>query len=96
MNDKEKTDIALFRYGIIAPLVTGCNMTDKKRTEFFRDAAQKTYVRPDGSCIKFSSDTIYRYTKMYEEGGFDALKPKGRSDNGKSRKLDDDVTSQID
>lgn len=96
MNDKEKTDIALFRYGIIAPLVTGCNMTDKKRTEFFHDAAQKTYVRPDGSRIKFSSDTIYRYTKLYEEGGFDALKPKGRSDNGKSRKLDDDVISQID
>lgn len=96
MDDKEKTDIALFRYGIIAPLVTAGDLTGKERADFFRDAAKKTYVNPAGKDVKLSIDTIYRYAKKYDQGGFDALKPQGRVDVGRSRKMDKDITSQID
>ena len=90
-----KNSIALFRYGIIAPLVTSVSMTPEERGKFFRDASKKTYTLPDGSTRTYSSDTLYRYYKAYMNGGFDALKPNGRVDAGNSRKIDSDIASQI-
>ena len=95
MDDTLKNKIALFRYGIIAPLVTRGETTPKERGDFFRDAAGKEYRHPNGNLVTVSSDTVYRYFRKYTEGGFEALRPAGRSDLGKSRKLSDDITSQI-
>ena len=95
MDENFKNSIALFRYGIIAPLVTSVSMTPEERGKFFRDASKKTYTLPDGSTRTYSSDTLYRYYKAYMNGGFDALKPNGRVDAGNSRKIDSDIASQI-
>ena len=95
MDEVLKNQIALFRYGIIAPLVTKGETSPQERGDFFRDAAEKEYRHPDGRTVSVSSDTVYRYFRKYSEGGFDALRPVGRSDLGKTRKLSDDITSQI-
>ncbi len=95
MDNKYREEIALFRYGIIAPLITASETTPKQRGEFFRQASEKTYTMPDGRTVKPSADSIYRYYRAYQSGGFDALKPEGRSDLGVSRKLDKDTISQI-
>lgn len=96
MDEKEKEEIALFRYGIISELITGGEKTPKQRAEFFRSAAAKTYTLPDGRKTTFSTDTLYRYYNRYLKDGFDGLKPRGRIDAGRTRKLDSDITSQID
>lgn len=95
MDELYKDQIALFRYGIISPLITAGETTSSERGKFFRDAAKKKYTMPDGRVVSPSPDTLSRYYKAYQEGGFDALRPKGRSDLGISRKLDDDIISQI-
>jgi len=95
MDEILRNQIALFRYGIIAPLVTQGETSPQERGDFFRDAAEKEYRHPDGRMVSVSSDTVYRYFRKYSEGGFDALRPVGRSDLGKTRKLSDDITSQI-
>lgn len=95
MDENFKNKIALFRYGIIAPLVTSVSMTPEERGKFFRDASKKTYTLPDGSTRTYSADTLYRYYRKYKEGGFDALKPNGRVDAGNSRKIDSDIATQI-
>lgn len=95
MDEVLRTQIALFRYGIIAPLVTKGETTPAERGQFFRDAAQKNYLHPDGRFVTVSSDSVYRYYRKYSNDGFEGLKPNGRSDVGISRKLDDDITSQI-
>lgn len=95
MDEVLRNQIALFRYGIIAPLITKAETTPKERGQFFRDAAEKYYRHPDGRMVRVSSDSIYRYYRKYKEEGFDGLKPNGRSDIGKNRKLDDDIISQI-
>ena len=63
MDEIYKDKIALFRYGIIAPLVTAGDVSPKQRADFFRDASQKTYTMPDGKIVTFSIDTLYRYYK---------------------------------
>lgn len=95
MDEDFRNKIALFRYGIIAPLVTSVSVTPEERGKFFRDASKKTYTLPDGSTRTYSADTLYRYYRKYKEGGFDALKPNGRIDAGNSRKIDSDIASQI-
>lgn len=95
MDEILRNRIALFRYGIIAPLVTKGEITPAERGQFFRDATQKKYLNPDGQYVTISYTTISRYYKNYMEGGFDALKPTRRSDVGNSRKLNDDIISQI-
>lgn len=95
MDEKKMNDIALFRYGIIAPLVSGTIDEGISNMEFFRNASKKTYVNFRGEDIHISSYTIKRWYETYKSGGFDALKPKRRSDISKHRKVDDEIFNQI-
>jgi transposase len=95
MYEEMRNQIALFRYGIIAPLVTKGITAPSERGQFFRDAGSRTYEFIDGRTVTVSADTVYRYYRAYQNGGFEALKPAGRSDVGKIRKLDGDILAQI-
>lgn len=95
MDVKKLNDIALFRYAVIAPLVTGTLEDGLSETEFFERAASKVYENPKGEDIKISKYTIRRWYKIYKSEGFDGLKPKVRSDRSKYRKVDDDIISQV-
>lgn len=96
MDEKEKEEVALFRYGIIAPLVTRQVTGYSTPGAFFKDAAKKEYEFPTGRKVVLHPNTIYRYYKKYVTGGLDALKPGSRNDCGKSRRLDNDAMMQID
>lgn len=94
MTMDQKQKIALFRYSVIAPLETGTRGSISNN-EFFRQAAKKTYLSPDGTPASVSSSTIERWHQAYRKGGFEALLPQGRRDEGTSRKLDTDLQAQI-
>lgn len=95
MNDIERQKIALFRYGIIAPAVSGTYDETVSLKGFFRDAATKVYTNPRGEDTKVAASTVERWFYHYQRDGFDALIPKRRTDTGKPRKLDDDIMQQI-
>ena len=80
------TEIALFRYGLIAQLVhTPPNKGERERR--LREIAACPYRIP-GSKRKFVSvTTLRRYLKTYAAQGFDALRPVRRADAGTSRAL---------
>ena len=91
----QKQQIALFRYGIIAPLETGTSDPGISNNEFFRRAAQKTYTGPDGKPVTVGASTIEKWHRYYKKEGFDGLLPQSRSDEGISRSLDQDLQAQI-
>ena len=95
MNDEAKRNIALFRYGIIAPVVSGTYDEGKSIKEIFFDAAKRTYTNPRGEDVKFSASTLERWYYSYKKNGFDALVPKRRCDTGQPRKMDGDIMEQI-
>lgn len=95
MNNDARQKIALFRYGILAPVISGTYDENKSIKEFFRDAAKRTYTNPRGEEIKVSAATLERWYYNYRKCGFDALIPERRSDTGKPRRLDDDLMEQI-
>ena len=94
LTDKYRTDVALFRYGILAPLISG-TWEGTSDSQFFKEAASKTYTLPNGKEKNYTPHTIYRWYLAYSKDGFDALKIKNRGDNGKFRRIDDDIADQI-
>ena len=94
MEENLRNQIALFRYGILAPYIQR-QVDTKAPWTFFKDAADKKYQYIDGTFRSVSPSSIERWLKSYNEKGFDGLKPLGRSDVGKQRKIDDELSKKI-
>lgn len=95
MDNETKKKVALFRYGILAPLISGTYDEGMSVKEFFRNASKKVYTNHKGDDTKVAATTLERWYYKYKKDGFDALMPGRRSDTGKSRKLDEDIIEQI-
>lgn len=95
MTIDQKQQVALFRYGVIAPLETGTSDPAISNSEFFRQAAAKTYTGPDGKPKTVGASTIEKWHHSYMKYGFEGLLPQSRKDEGASRKLDQDLQAQI-
>lgn len=95
MEQEKKQQIALMRYAAIAPLITGTQDNFNSLSAYFRDASAKGSLMPDGTIHHYAPETYEKWYYMYKKDGFDALIPTGRSDCGKSRKIDEDLKVQI-
>ena len=95
MTFDQKQAVALFRYSVIAPLETGTADPSISNKEFFRQVAKKTYTGPDGKPVTVGASTAEKWHNLYKKGGFQALFPQSRSDEGIPRKLDPDLQGQI-
>ena len=95
MNQEKQHSIALMRYSVIAPLISGLSDDYTSLEAFFRDASAKGIVHPDGTVKHYAPGTIKKWYLNYKQDGFDALVPTGRADLGKPRKLDEELREQI-
>jgi putative transposase len=84
------TDIALFRYGLIAQLVHTPPDT-RQQERLLREIASRTYTIPGSTRTHVSLTTLRRYLKTYREKGFDALRPGPRTDVGAPRAFPPEV-----
>jgi putative transposase len=76
---ERNTQIALFRYGLIAQLLFD-PLSAGQLESALRQIAAKTYAIPYSSRTRVGVSTLRRYLKCYRQGGFDALRPRPRSD----------------
>jgi transposase len=86
MTSEEREAVALFRYGLIAPIL---NKHCDRQTYLQEICAQKHNV-PYYGLKEFSLSTVERWLSEYRKWGFDELKPKTRGDKGRSRALSDE------
>ncbi len=94
MDNIKNEQIALFRYGIISPLVTGTDNC-KSKQDFFTTYGNKQYRYVDGSLVFVSPGSIERWYYSYQKNGFNGLKVKSRIDQNTTRKLSDDLIQTI-
>lgn len=93
MDDKAE-QIALFRYGLIAPLV----LETLPRGELTRRAQQiasRLYDFPHTQRRQVSVDTLLEWTLRYRRQGLDGLKPKPRQDRGQMRAITPETAALI-
>lgn len=95
MKSEKQQEIALMRYGAIAPLISGLDENYPTKTAFYTEISAKGLIGPDGRVHHYAPATIERWYLDYQNHGFDALVPKGRSDAGMSRKLDEELQERI-
>jgi len=83
MDDKaEKT--ALFRYGLIAPLVLE-TLPRGELTRRAQEIASRLYDIPHSTRRQVSVDTLLEWTLRYRRNGLPALTPQPRKDQGQQR-----------
>jgi len=78
--------IALFRYGLIAPLVLE-SLPRGELTRRAEEIAARHYEIPGSQRTSVSVDTLLDWALRYRTGGFEALAPKPRQDRGQSRTI---------
>jgi len=82
---EEKAEkIALFRYGLIAPLVLE-PLPRGELTRRAREIAARTYDIPASTRRSVSVDSLLQWVLRYRHDGFPALAPKPRQDRGQTR-----------
>lgn len=81
----EDDKIAIFKYGIIAPVINDSSMNQKR---YFERAATREYDMP-GKIDRqtFNPRTFKKWLHVYRKEGYEGLKPSPRVDRGKSRKI---------
>jgi len=87
------TEIALFRYGLIAPLIHDPPPAGQQERRL-REIAAKSYTIPASTRTRVSVTTLRRYLKAYRASGFDALRPTPRADKGQPRAFPPDLVEQ--
>lgn len=91
-NQSPADELALFRYGIIAPVLYE---TRGKQTRYFKEMAQKVFDVPGLGRRRFSWKTFKGWLRLYRKQGYDGLKPQTRTDKGTSRSVDAFLASTI-
>ena len=85
--DKDsRTEIALFRYTLILPVLRG-EYPPKGKDELRRQIASGHYDIPHSTRHTVSLPTLARWERAYHEHGFEGLRPQGRSDRGRPRTI---------
>ena len=90
MND-HATEVALYRYGIIAPLLSP-DLDPAEARRVRADILERKHVFPgEGKAREISARTLRRWLEAYRRGGFAALGPRVRKDRGRPRHIDPGV-----
>ena len=84
--DKEQEKWAIFWCDLLSPVIFG-DIEAELTNQFLKATANEQILFPDGRFGNPSLSTLRRKFNRYQQGGFDALARKGRSDRGKSRNI---------
>jgi putative transposase len=82
-----RIEVALFRYTLALPLIQHDPKRDGSKKALRNNIAAMEYDIPHSRRRKVSVFTLRRWEKAFLKGGFEALKPKPRSDKGSCRAL---------
>lgn len=94
MDSEQKTQKALWRLGVLGPLVSA-RLKHGDRRDLFEEAAARWYEDDEGRRIEVTPRTVEDWYYRYLHGGLEALEPRERSDAGKSRVISPEIAELI-
>jgi len=90
MEETEREQIALFRYGIIAELVSR-PLAPREKEKLLGAIAERTWQVPGSRRTHIGRSTVRDWIELYKTHGFEGLKPSSRADAGRSRAIPEEV-----
>jgi transposase InsO family protein len=93
MLEKQKNEIATFRFGVICDFVNNPSMGHGHKEALLKEKCARKWSIPFSDKTRLSRSTIRRWIALYKSGGnkIEALFPKNRCDTGKSRTMDEET-----
>ena len=92
MDEQIREQIALARFKIISPVLAE---PGRKQNEYLRKQAEREHLMPHYGPKNYAMSTFKGWLRKYGKKGFDGLKPRGRSDRGRPRRLTDENLAVI-
>ena len=92
MEKDTRERIAIKRYQIISPVLAE---PARAQNEYFRQQAEREHDFPHYGPRKINVSTMKSWLRVFRRRGFNALKPKQRSDGGRPRRLNDQLLNVI-
>ncbi len=94
MHDVKVQRIATFRFGVIHDLVGHVELEPGDQERLIRQKCVRKWVIPFSEKTSISRATILRWMKLYKDSGgkLESLCVQGRSDQGKSRAMDEETS----
>lgn len=93
MNEEEKMETGLFRYGLIHPLLDD-SLSYGEKSAIRKKILSKTYDIPYSSRTTISERTLRNYIEWYRKGGFSGLMQCTRKDKGNVRAISEEVLKE--
>ena len=94
MSSEEDQEMALFRYQVIAPLLSLRGLRGDLRREI-RRLAERTHEHPRRGALRLGFGTIEEWMYRYRKDGLDGLRSQPRKDRGASRRIDGELAIRI-
>jgi transposase InsO family protein len=88
------TEVALFKYQVIAPLLGPAAPGETQRARIAA-LAERIHTHPVRGAIRLGYGTIEEWYYFYRREGLAGLRPKSRKDRGKSRCIDEVLAEEI-
>ena len=97
MTEEEKKEVATFRFGVICDLGNPFNRELGEQEQLIRDKCGRRWRIPFSEKTRIGRSTILRWMRRYREsnGRLESLYPRDRSDEGKSRAIDEETSLSL-
>lgn len=97
MTEEQKKQVASFRFGVIHDLVNRMDMDRGEQEKLIREKCSRKWNIPFSTKTHVGRTTILRWMQRYKSSGarIDSLYPPERSDQGKSRAMDEETVLSL-
>jgi putative transposase len=94
MNDEQKKQLAIFRFGVISDFVSPARLGWGERARLIQEKCARSWQIPFSQRTRLSPATLHSWIRAYEKSGqqIESLYPHSRSDRGQARALDQETT----
>ncbi len=69
MEEKQKIDVAVFRYGVIQDFISGIRLNHGERERLLREKCARKWLIPHSCKTNISRSAIQRWISIYEASG---------------------------
>ena len=97
MDQEEKMQVAVFRFGVIADFITGAPLERGEKQRLLEEKSARRWNIPFSNRTYIGQGTIRDWIRKYQESGgqLESLCPKGREDKGRSRSIDEETAANL-
>ena len=97
MDEEQKKQVAVFRFGVIADFVTGASLEHGDIQRMIEEKCARKWLIPFSYRTRIAPGTLRDWISRYEAGGrqLQSLYPKERKDNGRPRSIDEETAANL-